>query len=372
MPRQPKQLAMTTPATYDKSWLCPQPEDRERLVDMERRLKPMRLATFGPIALALLIVVPWIGWWPLPLMLVALVGFLVAGRGAAHARRPEYRAAAAWLLSVAVIAVGCVETGGFRGPATPWLAIPAVALAVRFRLRGVLAGGLLTVVVILALALLDGGPVTTHYPLVVPLGVVFALLAANLGYTLTLLRSDLQHRGEAVIDPLTGMLNRHALDNRVTELAEQAHVSRQPIALILADLDHFKSINDQFGHAQGDAVLADAASRIRAQLRAYDLAYRFGGEEFLIVLPGADLAGALEIAQTLRRAIEEAPSDGVKVTMSFGVSSCGEAEFEFKTLLAAADRALYAAKAAGRNRVRGAGDPPALGDASSGPLASAA
>jgi diguanylate cyclase (GGDEF)-like protein len=247
-----------------------------------------------------------------------------------------------------------------------------VALAVRFRLRGVLAGGLFTVVVILALALLDGGPVSEHYPLVVPLGVVFALLAANCGYTLTLLRSDLQHRGEAVIDPLTGMLNRHALDGRVAELAEQARVSHQPIALILADLDHFKSINDRFGHARGDAVLAEAAYRIRTQLRAYDLAYRLGGEEFLVVLPGADLAGALEIAQTLRGAIEGAPAEGVHFTMSFGVSSCGEAEFDFTALLADADTALYAAKAAGRNRVRGAVDAPALGDASGGTLASAA
>ena len=344
------------PAAYDKTWLCPRPEDRERLVDMERRLRPMRILTFGPIGLSLLLVIPWFGWWPLPLLFVSLVGFLLAARGTASARYPEYRIAAAWVVSVAAITVGVIETGGLRGPAASWLAIPAVALAVRFRLRGVVAGALLTAAVLLGLAGFDDGPVAGHYPVLIPLLVLFTLMAANLGYMLTLLGSDVQHRGEALIDPLTGMLNRHALESRVAELAEQARVNGQPIAMIVGDLDHFKSINDRFGHARGDAVLTETAYRIRAELRAYDLAYRLGGEEFLVVLPGATLAAALDVAEALRRAIEGAPAEGVSFTMSFGVSASSDADFEFAPLLAAADQALYAAKHAGRNRVSSAGE----------------
>jgi diguanylate cyclase (GGDEF)-like protein len=171
-----------------------------------------------------------------------------------------------------------------------------------------------------------------------------------------LMRSDLEHRSSSFIDPLTGMLNRNALGTRVAELTQQAHILREPVALVVGDLDRFKAVNDGHGHAAGDAVLKDVAYRMRKSLRAYDLAYRLGGEEFLVVLPGADLASATEVAESLRRAIAGEPVGGLPVTISFGVSASPAGEFEYDAVFADADAALYRAKQDGRNCVRAADD----------------
>ncbi len=140
-------------------------------------------------------------------------------------------------------------------------------------------------------------------PLIVtaPSAVILTIAALSVA----LMRSDLHHRGAAVIDPLTGMLNRKALSTRVEELAQQARISGQPIGLIMGDLDHFKAVNDSRGHASGDAVLKDIAYALRKHLRAFDLAYRIGGEEFLIVLPGAHAHHCAGVAEELRLRIED-------------------------------------------------------------------
>src|SRR5581483_462549 len=118
-------------------------------------------------------------------------------------------------------------------------------------------------------------------------------------------------------------------------------------ALILADLDRFKAINDEHGHDAGDAVLAEAAARLRSELRAYDLAYRLGGEEFLVVMPGAAAGTARSVAEVLRRAVAAEPIHGVAVTASLGVSAASSRGFDFGRLFASADEALYRAKRAG-------------------------
>lgn len=322
-----------------------------RLLDMERRLPPVRVLTFGSIGLALLLSLPWLGWWPLPLLAIVIFGVIGTDRGLAKSRQPEYRVMLAWLLSVAVIGYASLRTEGLHGPLAPWLVIPAVGLAVRFRLRGVIAGTVLTGAVLGAMALATQGTGQLHLPKQVWFTADVALVASSVGYTLTLLYSDLQHRGEAIIDPLTGMLNRNALNGRMAELAEQARVTRQPIALIMGDVDRFKSINDEHGHAVGDAVLEAVGERIRGHLRAYDLAYRLGGEEFLIVLPGSDDTGARVVAERLRAAIARERAAELPFTMSFGVGASAAGRFDFQALLEQTDAALYAAKAGGRNRV---------------------
>jgi diguanylate cyclase (GGDEF)-like protein len=168
------------------------------------------------------------------------------------------------------------------------------------------------------------------------------------------MRSDIQHRSDAVLDPLTGMLNRNALKVRVQELTQQSAVTGEPIGLIIGDLDHFKQINDTHGHSVGDAVLKEVAYLMRKQLRAFDLAYRLGGEEFLILLPGSDLAHAEDLAERLRARVGvENVAGGIGVTMSFGVSASGPDEpFDYTTVFARADAALYRAKSDGRDRVR--------------------
>ena len=136
-----------------------------------------------------------------------------------------------------------------------------------------------------------------------PLG----LLAAVAILSTALMRSDLEHRTESVLDGLTGMLNRRALSARIDELDEQARLTGEPVGVVIGDLDHFKLVNDEHGHARGDAVLVDVAYALRKQLRAFDLAYRVGGEEFLVLLPGATLAETEALAERLRAAVADAP-----------------------------------------------------------------
>jgi diguanylate cyclase (GGDEF)-like protein len=123
---------------------------------------------------------------------------------------------------------------------------------------------------------------------------------------------------------------------------------------VVGDLDEFKQINDRLGHAHGDAVLKEVAYRLRKQLRAFDLAYRVGGEEFLVLLPGANLQESATIAESLRQAIcGERMIGDLRLTMSFGVgASTGDERFDYEAVFAEADNALYAAKAAGRDCVQ--------------------
>jgi diguanylate cyclase (GGDEF)-like protein len=122
----------------------------------------------------------------------------------------------------------------------------------------------------------------------------------------------------------------------------------------MTDLDHFKQVNDAYGHLAGDAVLREAARRMSASLRAYDAVGRYGGEEFLVVAPSCSVAGGTELAERLRQSICGVPIDAsgraIVVTMSFGVAATCEIR-QINKLLSMADEALYAAKEAGRNRV---------------------
>jgi diguanylate cyclase (GGDEF)-like protein len=167
------------------------------------------------------------------------------------------------------------------------------------------------------------------------------------------MHSDIQHRSDAVIDQLTGMLNRTALGARTHELAQQSGVTGEPVGVIIADLDHFKRVNDTRGHAVGDMVLKDVAYLLRKQLRAFDLAYRLGGEEFLILVPGSDIVHTAELADRLREGIAADPvGEGLTVTISLGVGASQQNErFDYSAVFADADAALYRAKRSGRNRV---------------------
>jgi diguanylate cyclase (GGDEF)-like protein len=127
-----------------------------------------------------------------------------------------------------------------------------------------------------------------------------ALIIVVTRFAVALMRSDAEHPSRALLDPLTAMLNRTALEGRAEELAQQSSFIGEPVGMILADVDHFKAVNDRHGHATGDAVLRHVARAIRKQLRAFDLAYRVGGEEFLILLPGASPGESSELAEKIR------------------------------------------------------------------------
>jgi diguanylate cyclase (GGDEF)-like protein len=157
----------------------------------------------------------------------------------------------------------------------------------------------------------------------------------------------------AATDALTGLPNRRAIDDHLKRLLAQAGRSLTPMSAILLDLDHFKEINDTYGHERGDEVLAAVGAVLRTELRGGDFAGRNGGEEFIVMLPDTDRAGAMRVAEHLRAAMHALSMPGVKraVTASFGVAAFPEDALDGETLLRLADRALYAAKQSGRDRV---------------------
>jgi diguanylate cyclase (GGDEF)-like protein len=161
---------------------------------------------------------------------------------------------------------------------------------------------------------------------------------------------------EAAHDGLTGIWNRRAILDLLKKEVERHHRTREPLGIIMADVDHFKRINDSYGHLAGDAVLGEVAARIVASLRSYDFVGRFGGEEFLVVLSGCDSANLSASAERMRNFISHVPIETdagqLRVTLSMGVVSAqADSIFDYESFLHAADVALYRAKANGRDRV---------------------
>lgn len=163
-------------------------------------------------------------------------------------------------------------------------------------------------------------------------------------------------RYQATHDSLTGLLNRPAIIDALKNELERASRQDSALTLIMADIDHFKEINDSHGHAVGDAVLAEAARRMRAAIRAYDTVGRYGGEEFLFIMPGCGAADASIQTDRLRQAITESPIELPRLSVSFTISmGCVTQEDgmlkDVDELIQEADSALYQAKSLGRNRV---------------------
>ncbi len=172
------------------------------------------------------------------------------------------------------------------------------------------------------------------------------------------LRSSVEHTIElAVTDGLTGLNNRRYLDNHLKLLFDRANARGRALSVCLTDIDRFKSINDTYGHDAGDEVLKELAARIRSTVRGADLACRYGGEEFVVVMPDTSLDMAATIAERLRGAIEGKPfhlsASGIdlNVTASLGIAALSATVQTPTQLMKSADQALYEAKNAGRNRV---------------------
>ncbi|MDZ7789147.1 MAG: GGDEF domain-containing protein [Xanthomonadales bacterium] len=207
------------------------------------------------------------------------------------------------------------------------------------------------------LALHGADLLETIYRLADPLMMLaIAMIASELFYRIRSQQFALQralHR-LASIDVLTGLHNRRDLESRLAEEMSRSRRHDQPMSIAIGDLDHFKRVNDNYGHAVGDDVLRAVGERIRENLRTEDLAVRWGGEEFLLLLPNTDETQAVQAAEKIRQAIAERPvacgDQRVSVTVSFGVAQLRDDD-EIIRLIRRADDAMYRAKSAGRNRV---------------------
>jgi diguanylate cyclase (GGDEF)-like protein/PAS domain S-box-containing protein len=178
---------------------------------------------------------------------------------------------------------------------------------------------------------------------------------------LKLVQANVELERLATLDPLTGVWNRRRFLEALEAEMERFRRYVQPVSLIMFDLDHFKAVNDRFGHGAGDKVLAETARLARENVRATDSLARLGGEEFAVLSPGSDVPRALSLSEKLRRFMgaHQFPLDGF-ITASFGVAGL-EAGMDIDQWLGRADDALYAAKRAGRNTVRAWGEEPAKG-----------
>jgi diguanylate cyclase (GGDEF)-like protein len=332
------------------SWLIQDGLQRAHMLDLLRRIDRVghsgNLLIIGALAAA----GPYFGWWPILPLVLAGAGLQAVESSLERFRRPEYALGLAWVAACIVYAFSYFLATKPPVAALPLMVLMNVGFSAVFPVRGVAVGAAVQALLMAAV----GFGACTHEVLSHPALLVLplALLGAAALVGTAVGQSALEHRGAAVVDSLTGLLNRAALDARAAELQHQAALTGEPLALILGDLDSFKSINDRHGHAVGDAVLQEVAARLRAQVRAFDSIYRLGGDEFVVLLPGVAWEGAVELGERLREAVSAEPLHGVEVTISLGAAARSPGDpRNFAELFDAADRALYDAKHRGRDRV---------------------
>lgn len=324
---------------------------RERLLDMEMRVRRYRTGCFAILAAALVTIGPEVGWWWIVPLAVGFCGFAVADHFMHASKHPAAWVATAWGILPLLLAAAVTATGGPVSPVLMWFALPAVTLGVRFEPRGMVLGtGYILALFLLSTVAFDPAAAADNRQALIAAA---ALIVGTVILSGALVESDRAHRRSSTLDPLTGLSNRNALEQRLAELDGQPSGRDEGLthALLLCDLDHFKQVNDKLGHATGDAVLQEVAYVMRASLRAGDSIYRVGGEEILVVLPGASREDAVEVAERLRRAVRQSRPVGVGVTVSIGVAVSGPEAVNSDDLVARADAALYTAKAGGRDTV---------------------
>lgn len=343
------------------NWLVRGDFERDHIREHAAALNRTHHGALGFVALALAASIPWLGYELLLPALAAVPLYHLAERRIHRARRPEYLLAGAWVLVQLSIFAGALIVDDPQPYMLVLFAPMLIGMTAVFPTRGVLLLSAITV----ALTVIGGGLARPD------------LLVANPGviapYTLLITwialmsgvagRASIEHRVRAVVDPLTGVLTRAALRSRLEEVEHESQVPGARVSVIAFDIDDFKGINDAHGHAVGDEVLRATGSALRSQLHALEWAFRLGGDEFLVVVPGGEHE-AHALAERVRGALTRIEVDGVRFTGSFGVAeSTPGTRFDFEGVSRRADAALYEAKRAGRNCVAVA--PPPVISASS-------
>jgi diguanylate cyclase (GGDEF)-like protein len=342
--------SVDTAAAMDEgaSWLCPGELDRRRLLEMETRLLLPRLISYACIVVALFAALPHASAWIFLLPAVSLLNYKVATKRLARSARPEFVIAYAASVTQLMVGVGVAMSGGPQSPLMLLLVIPFVSFSSRFTVRGTVAGVALTTLILLAAtAGVDAAGLWQDPSLVLTTVASFVGVAS---FAIAVMNAEVEVRQDATLDPLTGLYNRKALRRRFDELRGQAAQAGTALGVVVLDIDHFKSVNDTYGHQRGDVVLQSIAYELRRTLREGELVYRLGGEEFLVLLAGEDALEAQPIADRLRVAVTDARPAGLDITASFGVAVSTDAA-EYAALFEAADAALYEAKRTGRDRV---------------------
>jgi diguanylate cyclase (GGDEF)-like protein len=333
------------------AWLCPTDVDRRRLLDAGLRVRKARDMGAIVMGVSVVFIASTYGWWMLAGLALALVNTQTLDRRLAKSERPEFHIALSLLLIQSLVAVFAAASGGPRSLALPLLVIPTAFAATRFRAavaRAYLIGAIVLLVVV---CLVVDARATVAHPggLLIASGTVIAVAAVLSAVS----GAEIEKHQLSVLDPLTGLLNRSGLESYFQELTAQASVMDSPISMLICDIDHFKAVNDSHGHDHGDATLQGVAAQMRSQLRSFERIYRIGGEEFMVVLPGATPGDAARISERLRKAVD----DALDVTISIGMSTLTGTFAHYGPLYKSADRGLYAAKRAGRNCVMTAPEP---------------
>ena len=248
----------------------------------------------------------------------------------------------------ATAAVALAEPVGL----TPIFYLWPMLVAAYFLGRGEVAANLAFAVAACAVALaLWVDPVLRLAMFLAVLAIVGVVTAVILVLREQVLALVVRLRLLASHDSLTGALNRGAFEQRLEDELARSQRTGAPLALVVFDVDHFKSINDRFGHAAGDDALRDIGRAVSGAMRRSDVFGRLGGEEFALLLPETDMAGAAVAADKLRRRLADRAAGGPALTVSFGVAEVTDRGAAAREVFDEADRALYAAKRAGRDRV---------------------
>ena len=273
---------------------------------------------------------------------VLIVGFLALG---AHVFRTRKVRLASVALSVLAVG-GVLATVYLNGPQQVYWAFPAlVGVFYLIRLREAVACALIMLFALIPPMLAADNPLETTTALITIVVTSFLAVA----FSMITNRQRTQLLKLATKDPLTGAGNRRALDTKLRDVVNVFQRTGTPASLLMVDLDHFKTVNDLLGHAAGDQILKNVTEIINLRIRVTDSLYRIGGEEFVVVLEGADLEHAAHLAEQLRTLVDanELVPDHT-VTISLGVAELRESESPYDWLHRA-DEAMYRAKDAGRN-----------------------
>ena len=332
------------------NWLVSDELQRRQLLELNRRLRERAKPAFAIVLFVGSLCAIQYGWAILVPPIVMGAVYVLVEHHIERFPRPEYALGLAWLaLEISFVAAGLLANAP-QVFAAPLLFILVIGSSAVFPPRGVLVGLAVSSFALIAVALGEYETLFLHAPGVLACDLAMLISIGMLGVAMG--RSTIEHRDLGIVDELTGLFNRGALMTRVAELAHRLPRAETMIAVVVIDVDSFKAINDTHGHAIGDAVLRELGQRVRKHLRAFESAYRVGGEEFVLLLEARDEQDIHLVAQRLREAIRQTPLAGVPTTVSLGIATSPPAQaFDYEATFRRADRALYEAKRAGGDRV---------------------